>query len=228
MTTTHQSLTDLRADLISAMDIEQVFQKHIVDGPSYFFGELLNEKNTEYALRHSLAQHLGVSINDVIIVGSAKLGFSVKTEKFLKFDERYVRTDKKKNKSDIDVAIISRSLFDQETKLIFEISRHFDGNWEYSNWRHNLYYTDDAALSQKGITSLYQSYVENVARGWLRVDYSPTTYINSISWRSLTDNWRQKLDRKIAVAIYSEWHYLKHYQMDNLSNLRIRVRDLKI
>lgn len=228
MTSESFNLTALKADLVSEMEIEQIFQKHIIDGPSYFFKERLNDLNQEYVLRHELAQLLALSINDIVIVGSAKLGFSVKNEKFLNFDERFSRTNKYKNRSDIDIAIVSRKLFDSQTELIFEISRHFDFDWEHHNWKHNVYYPDEGALQQNGITSLFQSYTKNLARGWLRVDYSPSIYINALLWKSWSEKWRIQLNRKIGVAIYSDWHYLKHYQMDNLKTLRLKTKRLEI
>jgi len=225
-----QSLTleALKADLVSEMEIEQLFQKHIVDGTSYFFSENIKDINKEYVLRHELAQLLNLSINDIVIVGSAKLGFSVKDEKFLRFDERFIATNKKKNRSDIDIAIVSRKLFESQTELIFNICDHFDGIWEYQNWRYNLYYPDEQTLRQKGGHSLLQKYVMNLARGWFRVDYSPSIYINSAPWKKLVRKWSDALDRQIAIAIYSDWRYLKHYQMKNLETLRIKTRRLEI
>lgn len=222
------TLEALKIDLVSEMEVEQLFQKHIIDGPSYFFLENLKDINKEYALRHELAQLLDLSINDVVIVGSAKLGFSVKDEKFLKFDERFVTTNKKNNLSDIDIAVISRKLFESQTELIFNICDYFDSNWEHQNWKYNLYYPDEQKLREKGGHSLLQKYVMNLARGWFRVDYSPSIYINSAPWKSLVRKWSGLLDRPIAIAIYSDWRYLKHYQMNNLETLRIKTRRLEI
>ena len=114
MTAQSETLTSLKEDLVSTMDLEQVFQKHIIDGRSFFFSEYLKDSNREYTVRHSISTALGLSINDVVIVGSAKLGFSVKTDKFLNFDERFRRTNKKEHLSDIDVAIVSKKLFDEQ------------------------------------------------------------------------------------------------------------------
>lgn len=228
MTSDSASLLSLKADLISEMDIEQLFQKHIIDGRSYYFSDNIKNVNKEYLMRHEIAQLLGISIHDIVIVGSAKLGFSVKNEKFTKFDERFARTSKKRNRSDIDIAVVSRKLFDAQTELIFKICDHFDSTWEYQNWQTNFYYPDEQALQQKGIPSLMQNYVLNLARGWLRIDYTPNIYINSVPWKDLLQKWSDDLERKVAIAIYSDWHYLKHYQMDNLEILREKTRKLEI
>lgn len=150
----------IKADLISAMEIEQLFQKHIIDGTSYFFRDFLNDGNKEYILRHEFSELLGLSINDIVIVGSAKLGFSVKNEKFAKFDERFSNTYKPAHKSDIDIAIVSRKLFDRETETIYDISRHFSQAWIDENWRHNVYYHDDSKLKQNNIDSIFNNYTK--------------------------------------------------------------------
>jgi hypothetical protein len=102
----------LKNDLITGMDIERVFQKHVIDGPSYLFSIDPNCPDDEYELRHDIATATNSSINDVILVGSSKLGFSVKTEKFYKLDANYEKTKKFSDKSDIDIALVNRSYFE--------------------------------------------------------------------------------------------------------------------
>lgn len=218
----------LKHDLSSEMEIEQLFQKHIIDGSSYYFREVLSDRNKEYELRHALANLLDLSINDATIVGSGKLGFSVKNEKFLRFDERFAQTRIPKHKSDIDIAIVSRKLFDQQAALIFNMSRHFSSDWANQNWQFNYYYSDQISLNKYGIDSLFNFYAKNIARGWLRQDYTPNQYINAIPWKQVQDEWFTKIKRKISIAIYSDWNYLKHYQMDNFLNLRQKTQNLEI
>jgi len=222
------SLESLKLDLLSEMKVEQLFQKHIIDGSSYYFRDHLGEHNQEYELRHDLSDQLGLSINDIVIVGSAKLGFSVKNEKFLKFDAKFSDTNLKKDHSDIDVAIVNRRLFDTQAATIYEISRHFEGSWINDNWKSNYFYRDKNALQRSGVKSLFTSYTKNIARGWLRLDYAPNIYINSAPWKEIVKIWQERLERKVTIAIYSEWHYLKHYQMDNLLNLRRKIKALEI
>ena len=91
-----------------------------------------------------------------------------------------------------------------------------------------FFYKDDAALRKNSIDTLFHSYTKNIARGWLRVDYTPSIYINSVPWKECVNDWRNKLSRKISIAIYSDWDYLKHYQMDNLEQLRIKTAQLDL
>jgi hypothetical protein len=213
------------ADLASEMNIEQLFQKHVIDGTSYFFRDFLKEGDKEYELRYALASALNISINDIVIVGSAKLGFSVKNENFLKFDEKYEKERKNKNKSDIDIAIVNRRLYDSQAELIFELSRHFSPPWIREKWAKNAFYPTGLNGSDN---SLFYNYTKYLARGWLRPDYTPNLYIEAMPWKAALDDWREKLQRKLTIGLYSDWYYLKHYQMDNLINLRIKTKKLEI
>jgi hypothetical protein len=221
--TSRQAIT---ADLASDMNIEQLFQKHIIDGTSYFFREFLNNGDQEYELRHDISSALKININDVVIVGSAKLGFSVKNENFSKFDQKFKESKLKNHKSDIDIAIVNGRLFEEQSELIFELSRHFSMDWIASNWTRNVYYPN--GLDDKDKHKIFRNYAQSIARGWLRPDYTPNSYINEIPWKRTIDNWYARLQRKIAVGLYSNWYYLKHYQMDNLISLRVKTRTLEL
>jgi hypothetical protein len=209
----------LRGDLATTMPLERVFQKHVVDGKSYFFQSILKDADLEYSLRHDVANGLGISINDVVIMGSAKLGFSVKTENFAPFDALFWKTREKKDRSDIDVAIVNRELFDKINREIYNLSRHFDSRWIKDNWKINRFYSNAANLQ----SPLYKSYVWYLAKGWARQDFMPLLYSQSAPWVSICDAWRKRLDRKVSVGFYSDWHYLKNYQMDNLQRLRSKI-----
>lgn len=211
----------LHLDLISEMPTEQVFQKHVVDGSSYFFGDVLKAPNSEYELRYDLANALQISINDIVIVGSAKLGFSLKTFEFNKFDFRYENTGNPRDRSDIDVAVVNRKYYDQSIEQIYHLSRHFDRSWIRENWRINAFHNQP--------TDLCGRYALYVAKGWLRPDYVPSVFFDQWIWRGTCDAWRKKLNlRRISVGFYSDWLYLKHYHMDNLDRLKAQLRGLEI
>ncbi|MDP2143758.1 MAG: hypothetical protein Q8J80_06450 [Gallionella sp.] len=209
----------LQADLTSIIPIEQVFQKHVVDGSSYFFKERLQKIDWEYELRHELAKSLDVSINDVIIVGSAKLGFSLKTEEFNQFDFKFSNTKNPRDLSDIDIAVVNRKLYDKTIEQVFHLSRHFEKDWIEKNWKMNAFY--------KIPDNLHKRYALYLAKGWLRPDLLPSSFYDVAPWRPVCDDWRVKLRRKIALGFYSDWLYLKHYQMDNLDRLRNQLNSLE-
>lgn len=211
----------LRADLISSMPVERVFQKHVIDRSSYLFRNLLQQTNWEYELRDELAKALGLSIHDIVIVGSAKLGFSLKDQDFSKFDRKFQATNNPRDRSDIDVAVVNRSLFDEISKQVFSLSRHFDKEWIKNHWKINAFNRQPGDLANR--------YALYLAKGWLRPDLLPVSYYDSAPWRAICTKWSKKLsNRRISVGFYSEWFYLKHYQMSNLERLRSLLIQMEI
>ena len=171
----------LKNDLLSGMNIERVFQKHVVDGRSHIFA---SQPDDEYHLRHDIAMSTNTSINDVILVGSAKLGFSVKTENFASFDSRYKETNNILYKSDIDIAIINHSYFEKISEEIFHLSNHFDKNWIANNWSINRYYN-------KIERNLFNNYSKYHTRGWIRPDFLPNSFIENSNWSQPCNIWRK-------------------------------------
>ena len=211
----------LASDLTSTLPIEQLFQKHLVDGQNFFFNDFLKDPNSEYELRHDLAKALSISINDTVIVGSAKLGFSVKTEEFKSFDFDFRKSADPKDKSDIDIAVVNRRLFERISEEIFHLSRHFDKDWISENWRVNRY--------NKQPSNIFCKYILYLAKGWLRPDLMPSLRLAQAEWQGVCNAWYKKLgSRKISVGLYSDWSYLKHYQMDNLEMLRMKFTGLEV
>ena len=84
---------------ISSLDSTQLFRKYILGGNCYVFDE---EKH--FRLREEICEYFHVEFNDIVLVGSGKLGFSVKSSK------RYVAFGEE---SDIDIAVVSTKLFQQ-------------------------------------------------------------------------------------------------------------------
>lgn len=212
----------LETDLVSDMDLEQVFQKHVIDGRSFLFALDPETINEEYKLRHDIAVALSINLNDVIIVGSAKLGFSVKTTQFVKFDSRFNSTRVNRDKSDIDIAIINKDFFERQTRVIYNLSRHFDREWICTNWKENAYYQ-----GKRG-EGMFDKYVRYLAQGWFRPDYAPNLYLDRVPWKNVKDQWFEKMKRKISFGVYSDWYYLKYYHMDHLGFLKENLKQLNI
>jgi hypothetical protein len=215
-------IENMTKDLRSTMDIEQLFHKYVVDGQSVYFRDIQKQPNQEYLFRHELATLLDVNLADVVIVGSAKLGFSIKNHSFVRFDEGFDKNKNRIKRSDIDVAIINKKYFDKVVALLFNFSRHYDKGWIKNDWADNLYNNGLA----EGL--LFQNYTYYLARGWLRPDYMPNRFLNEADWIPKINEWKNKLNRNISIAIYSDWFYLKHYHMDNLKTIRSKLNRMVI
>lgn len=97
-------ITEFKADLLS-ISPENLMRKSILNG------ECCIIPSDEYVeLRTEVAAHFGLMHNEVLVVGSAKLGFSIAPQK------RYRSFS---NSSDIDVVLVSSKLFDTFWEEIF-------------------------------------------------------------------------------------------------------------
>ena len=83
----------------------QIVRKHIISGDCFILSHDLY-----FDLRSNVADHFGLHPNEVIMVGSAKLGFSVAPiHRYREFCDE----------SDIDVALVSTALFDRIWEDVF-------------------------------------------------------------------------------------------------------------
>ena len=164
---------------LSVLSPIQIVRKHII------FGECCILSQPEYFdLRSEVADHFGLHPNEVLVVGSAKLGFSVVPDKLYRpfCDE-----------SDIDVVLVSSTLFDEIWENVF--SYRYEGPYwpEYSEFVHYFF------------------------RGWIRPDKLPRS-----SMFPLRENWWEFFrrvtgsgrygDYKIAGALYKSYFFLENYQ----------------
>jgi predicted nucleotidyltransferase len=97
------------------LDSRQLFRKYILSGAAHAL-----TPDALYLLREEVADHFGVEFNDVILVGSGKLGFSIKrSRRYLPFGED----------SDIDLAVVSPKLFQEVWEEVY-LHRASGQYWE--------------------------------------------------------------------------------------------------
>ena len=107
-------LTKFKADLRKRSACSLV-RRYITFGDCYVLDD-----DRYFALREDVADHFGVHPNEVFIVGSGKLGFSIAPKKrYRPFGDT----------SDIDVAVISPALFDGIWEDVFTY-KSTTGFWE--------------------------------------------------------------------------------------------------
>lgn len=106
-------LEAFQADLHTLED-QQLINKYYLSGAAFALDD-----NRHYALRQEVSAHFEVRYSEVFIVGSGKLGFSIKPRR--RFQPFY-------SGSDIDIVIISTELFEKIWQEIFLFERN-GGYW---------------------------------------------------------------------------------------------------
>lgn len=211
-----QRIKDLRNDLYSsALDHEQIFQKHIIDVNSFLFQP--PSLDQEYQIRKLVANYLGVHLNEVLIVGSSKLGYSLSPLKlYNKFDSKFLTTNLKKDKSDIDIAVVSNELFLELKKNLYNFTDGLKLEWDV-----NEYYKN----SIRPITINYKLY-EYICKGWFRPDFKPIGF--EICKNGTFEELKQEIyslsKRKLGLAIYENWFFFKSYHLNNLNQLKLKLK----
>lgn len=107
------SLDEIKRDFLTA-DIRQIYLKYIVRSENWYFENVLGCQQDQLIkmsddFRLIVSESLGISFNNVLIVGSSKTGFSFSPgDKCL---APFSVSGEERPESDIDVAIISPELY---------------------------------------------------------------------------------------------------------------------
>lgn len=103
----------------------QIVRKHIISGDCFILSQ-----DKYFDLRSEVAEHFGLRPNEVFVVGSAKLGFSVAPKnRYREFSDE----------SDIDIAMVSSMLFEQFWQEVFDYK--YEGSYwpEYDQFLRYLF-----------------------------------------------------------------------------------------
>lgn len=99
-----QHMKEFKADLTKLGSL-QIVRKHVFNGQSKILSDAM-----VYELKEEICSYLQVDFNDVQLVGSGKMGFSIKpTRRYGDFNDD----------SDLDIAIVSPYLFQKVWKEAF-------------------------------------------------------------------------------------------------------------
>ncbi len=159
---------------------KQLFRKYILSGPSY----ILND-NKLYCLKEEISDFFKIEFNDIVLVGSAKLGFSIKHNKrFEIFGEN----------SDIDIAIVSTKLFQKiwEEIYLYKKSKIFWPKEESFN-KYLVYGWIRPDL-------LPNSEYYQFSKEWWK-------FFNNLSQKKEYDYY------KVRGGLYHSWFFLQEYQI---------------
>lgn len=172
-------------------------RRHLLHGmPAVFAGR----ENDYYEFRKRIADKFSIGPHEVFIVGSAKLGFSPRKQKYFDLD------------SDIDTAIVSSKLYDSIMEQIYDYQMQLRKN--------------RTAVSEYELNR-YHQFLEYGAIGWMRPDKLPTAFrvkelrqdwfdfFNSISHgKSEVGNY------EVSAGVFKSYRYLELYILSDMRSLR--------
>ncbi len=189
------------------LDSNFIVQKYIIDGPTYFFDDIFI--GDEFEFKKEIANILKVHIRDIVIVGSGKLGFSLKPDhdvpetglyKFKKFDHDF-ELDNNLNKSDLDIAIVSSRLFDIELENLYN---HTD-SYKYFIGKNR---TD---------------FAKYILKGRFKIDYLPIDFPLTNELSLAQSNFKSIYGRNVNIEIYKSWHFFEKYHINNLLSIKLNL-----
>ena len=205
MTADAVHLARFKTDLL-ALTPEDIFARYIA--PDTCMG-LTNVD--ERSLRARIAERFEIELASVIIVGSAKLGFTLTHKKAAsEGDQDRPPFSPFSENSDVDVAIVSDHLFDSIWKRCFEF------------WHSSGYGRSD------GYWPRGKHFRDYVFRGWMRPDHLPSegSFTYKSEWfdffRLLTSE-RAAGDYKVTAGLYREAYFLKAYQQIAITDCKAGV-----
>lgn len=168
--------------------------------PAVFNGN----EDAYYEFRKRIANKFKISFHEVFITGSAKLGFSPHKRKLLDYD------------SDIDIAIISATLYDRIMSSIHDYQMELRENRK--------------AVSEDELKR-YHKFLEYGAIGWMRPDLLPTSFRVSRLKRdwfdffdSISHGRSEVGNYKVTAGAFKSYAHLERYTLSGLRSLRSKLQ----
>lgn len=196
-------LEEFKKNCISSKS-DSIVQRYLIEDSTYFFNEI--ETGKEYDFKKEIAGILNVHIRDIVIVGSGKLGFSLKPDNsdiglylFKEFDHNY-KNNLSTKKSDLDIAIISSFLFDKEIKNLYNHTGFYKFNWNDRN-----------------------SFAKYVLKGKLAIRFLPIDFQLTKEIMLVQEKYKMEYGREINIEIYKSWHYFETYHQENIKNIQVNL-----
>jgi len=179
---------ELNNDLISDIAI---IRKNLLHGNPIIFQE---DEEKYFFLKQKVANFFNVSTTKVVMVGSAKLGFSIAPKKLWKdFNDE----------SDIDLVVISEDVFD-----------------EY--WKELLDFNINTKARSEREDKNYREFLEYFLKGWIRPDLFPFNYPKKNEWFEFfkSISYGKYGNYKVAGAIFRNEYFFESYHSRNINKLR--------
>lgn len=174
--------------------------KNLVHGIPFVFDG--NEGNY-YSFREKIARKFNVSINDIFIVGSAKLGFS------------YEKNSDFSLESDIDVVIVNENLYEEYQQAICEYQYQID------KLKKNI---------TVGELEQYNRFLAYFIKGWMRPDLIPSSFDIDIlrdNWfqyfKSISNGKSEVGNYKVSAGLFKNNHYFNKYHLQSITKLYQKI-----
>ena len=171
---------------------ELIVQRHIVHPSPFVFD---GDDGMYFSIKHEISNHFQVNPEDVKMVGSAKLGFSIAPHQLWKpFDDE----------SDIDMVIVSPEVFDRFWKQLYDFNINLTVR------------TEDEQIK-------YNKFLKYFFKGWIRPDLFPFDYPRREEWETFfkSISHGQYRNRKVTGALYRDMEFFERYHVMNIKRLRV-------
>ena len=178
-------------DLARKVSHTQIVRKLFLTYPTF---ALIGDEERQFDIFNEISEYFKIPIQNIQIVGSAKLGKSV-----------YKVSHFTNGKSDLDVAIIDPTLFLYYSELVFKQTKGFKNRTDFSKF--------DGS-------STYNQYIDYISKGIFRPDLMPKGEKRA-SWikffGQLSNNHREKF-KSINAGIYMSQTYFEEKQCSVIRN----------
>lgn len=194
---TKQELLDKIEQANSNDEYLRIVRKYIIHGIPYVFKD---NSNLYYDFREQIATHWHVGFQEVLILGSGKLGYS------------YHKNSVFSDESDIDVAIVNQSLFESFYLEIRNFQYRMESGLELlTSYEKNEY-------------KRFQSYM---IKGWMRPDILPAKITGKLSkkewfsyFKSISYNNNLAGNYKVSAGLFKNFDYMECYYTNSIKKLK--------
>ncbi|MBR5651141.1 MAG: hypothetical protein IKW93_02845 [Bacteroidales bacterium] len=176
----------------------KIARKHVIHGTPFVFKD--NDEEY-YEFRDSIAKHFKIGFHEVLILGSAKLGYS------------YHKDSEFSSESDIDVALVNEELFESYYINI-------------CNYQYDL--ESGKVTPRLEERKEFNQFIHYLIKGWMRPDMLPERLkIRSMKedwfefFKSISYDNCPAGNYKVSGGLFKNYYYLEKYYTESL----IKIKD---
>lgn len=194
------SQAEIKKDL-KEISVKEFYMKYLLRADNWYFQNILEipEKDIIHAVddfKMLVSEAMDIGFNNVVMVGSGKIGYSLSPEKFLR-----PFSDEEDNKSDIDIAIVSPYLFDYFWRL-------FRSAYNITNKRQYKYIS-------RGI---FRGYISEL--DLMNIDGCRAEWLNKSNTATKNLQRNMYFRHEIHYRIYRDWKDLEEYHVQTIEELK--------